>query len=230
VSPSRIPRSPGISCRARGAVRRTRWRCVFAPTAAQQLPGLPVSRIIAPVVHMTTIRIDRDWRAHAAENRRYFPEWADRPPRRRTQLEAEHNSYSAGGYAEEFGYCVQPDSPSAAATLVGDSEGCWYWRVQVGALHPGYPECPKPLDRDSARSRADASADSRSVRSDTQTSRLAGNHFHGPLQGRLMADFKSVRVRDPKRAPTDSTGVGARLVLLWKEFRILRREFGVFRR
>ncbi len=78
---------------------------------------------------------------------RYFPEWADRPVREGTSPESERNSYSAGGYAEEFGYCWQSGVPATRATFVADDpEGTW--QLFIGCLHPGYPECPKPFARD----------------------------------------------------------------------------------
>lgn len=78
---------------------------------------------------------------------RYFPEWADRPSGPDVQHESERNSYLAGGYADEFGYGAYPDGPPAIAPLEGDPENSALWREQIGALHPGYPQCPKPLDR-----------------------------------------------------------------------------------
>lgn len=82
--------------------------------------------------------------AHVNEERCYFPEWADRPPAGGSLHEVDCNSYLAGGYAEEFGHRAQPvPVPSAASPVDADGE----WRVQAGCLHPGYPECPRPLDR-----------------------------------------------------------------------------------
>lgn len=78
---------------------------------------------------------------------RYFPEWADRPVGPDAQHESDRNSYLAGGYADEFGYGTALGYPPAIAPLDGDPESCRLWREQIGALHPGYPECPKPLDR-----------------------------------------------------------------------------------
>ena len=78
---------------------------------------------------------------------RYFPEWADRPSGPDAQHESESNSYLAGGYADEFGYGAYPDGPPAITPLDGDPESSRLWREQIGALHPGYPQCPKPLDR-----------------------------------------------------------------------------------
>ena len=78
---------------------------------------------------------------------RYFPEWADRPVGPDAQHESDRNSYLAGGYADEFGYDTPAGWPPAIAPVDGDPEGGRLWREQIGALHPGYPECPKPLDR-----------------------------------------------------------------------------------
>lgn len=78
---------------------------------------------------------------------RYFPEWADRPSGPDAQHESDRNSYLAGGYADEFGYGADPGGPPAIAPLAGDPESSRLWREQIGALHPGYPQCPKPLDR-----------------------------------------------------------------------------------
>ena len=78
---------------------------------------------------------------------RYFPEWADRPSGPDAQHESDRNSYLAGGYADEFGYGAYPGDLPAIAPLAGDPENSRWWREQIGALHPGYPQCPKPLDR-----------------------------------------------------------------------------------
>ncbi len=82
------------------------------------------------------------------EVHRYFPEWADRPNSSDSLLEADHNSYLAGGYSEEFGYRVQPDRPPVFTLLLEDPERSRQWAFQIGCLHPGYPECPRPADRD----------------------------------------------------------------------------------
>jgi hypothetical protein len=79
---------------------------------------------------------------------RYFPEWADRPVGPDAQHESDRNSYLAGGYADEFGYGTAAGLPPAISPLTGDPEESRLWREQIGALHPGYPQCPKPLDRD----------------------------------------------------------------------------------
>ena len=87
----------------------------------------------------------RELERKAVEDHRFFPEWADRPPSTESLHEADRNSYLAGGYAEEFGHGVRETLSAAhAPPAEEDSE----WRVQIGGLHPGYPECPRPLDRD----------------------------------------------------------------------------------
>ena len=86
-----------------------------------------------------------------SEVHRYFPEWADRPASTGPLLESDHNSYLAGGYSEEFGYRVRPDRPPVFPLLSGDPDRSREWAVQIGALHPGYPECPRPADRSGAR-------------------------------------------------------------------------------
>jgi hypothetical protein len=93
----------------------------------------------------------RSSRSSRTEIHRYFPEWADRPVKDGVPWESDRNSYSAGGYAEEFGYSAQPGQPAPAKPLRGDPEASRQWRTQTGALHPGYPECSRPLDRDLLR-------------------------------------------------------------------------------
>lgn len=95
----------------------------------------------------------RELEREAVEDRRFFPEWADRPPSTESLHEADRNSYLAGGYAEEFGHGVQQTIPAAHTPAEEDTE----WRVQIGGLHPGYPECPRPRDRDLRGKRRDTS-------------------------------------------------------------------------
>jgi len=89
---------------------------------------------------------------YGSEIHRYFPEWADRPAGPDAQHESDRNSYLAGGYADEFGYGAEAGVPPAISPLIGDPEESRWWREQIGALHPGYPQCPKPLDRDALES------------------------------------------------------------------------------
>src|SRR5215469_2487217 len=80
---------------------------------------------------------------------RFFPEWADRRLRPGVYLEADRNSYLAGGYAEEFGYGDQQGCRVGVCLAVDDPERCCLWSAQVGGLHPGYPEYATPHERDS---------------------------------------------------------------------------------
>jgi hypothetical protein len=84
----------------------------------------------------------------AGPTHRYFPDWADLPWREGPLPESDRNSYSAGGYAEEFGYSAQSGLPALAPTLDGDPESGARWHLLVGCLHPGYPERPQPLAQD----------------------------------------------------------------------------------
>lgn len=96
----------------------------------------------------------RELEREAVEDHRFFPEWADRPPSTESLHEADRNSYLAGGYAEEFGHGVQQTNPAHTPPAEEDRE----WRVQIGGLHPGYPECPRPRDRDLRGKPSDAAA------------------------------------------------------------------------
>lgn len=101
------------------------------------------------------------------EYRRYFPDWTDRslragdrslqvgdrPPRVRDrsprvgqELEADHNSYLAGGYAEEFGYLAQAEFYRGVPLIDGASPDDDALRlVQRAGMHPGYPLKPYPI-------------------------------------------------------------------------------------
>lgn len=81
---------------------------------------------------------------YPTEERCYFPEWADRQPAVGSVHEIDYNSYLAGGYAEEFGHRAHLPALGAPSWSQEDRE----WRVQIGCLHPGYPECPRPVDRE----------------------------------------------------------------------------------
>lgn len=135
------------------------------------------------------------------EDHCYFPEWADRPPASGSVHEADHNSYLAGGYAEEFGHRARgPAAPLASIAVDGDGE----WRVQIGGLHPGYPECPRPVDRGPGSGRARAG--------DGPTTRTA----NGPPRSEA-AGFRIVRVGQ------DGGGKAQRQPWTpWREFRIRR--------
>lgn len=84
------------------------------------------------------------------EERRYFPDWIDLVLENGPELEADRNSYLAGGYAEEFGYMAQPGYTRGVPLLDGESpELCREGHCQAGATHPGYPLRPHPLAQES---------------------------------------------------------------------------------
>jgi hypothetical protein len=83
------------------------------------------------------------------EERRYFPDWSTRLTEVREEVEADHNSYLAGGYAEEFGYRAQPGSSRGVPLLDGElPEETMEWYAQAGVTHPGYPITPRPVSPD----------------------------------------------------------------------------------
>src|SRR5690554_5627766 len=95
------------------------------------------------------MHIELDAHQRGAEYRRYFPDWTERPLRIGEELEADHNSYLAGGYVEEFGHLAH-DEASRGITVIGGSPDDDAWRlVQWGAcVHPGYPLKPHPVSAD----------------------------------------------------------------------------------
>ena len=97
---------------------------------------------------------------HLGEVHCFFPEWADRPVSRELLPEFDRNSYSAAGYAEEFGHRAGADDTSLEPHPTQEPESCPEWHVQSGGLHPGYPECPRPSDRDRPRARDSARRES----------------------------------------------------------------------
>jgi hypothetical protein len=85
------------------------------------------------------------YRRHLDEERRYFPEWAQRPAVDGEEVEADRNSYSAGGYAEEFGYCAHRGYARGVRIHDGVAiEESAVWFYQSHSIHPGYPEEPIP--------------------------------------------------------------------------------------
>jgi hypothetical protein len=89
----------------------------------------------------------------ADEYRRYFPDWTHRSLQVGEELEADHNSYLAGGYAEEIGYLARTDSSRGVPLLDGESPDDSAARLMQGAaMHPGYPLRPYPVvaDRENA--------------------------------------------------------------------------------
>jgi hypothetical protein len=81
------------------------------------------------------------------EQRRYFPDWTAQLLDRCAELEADHNSYLAGGYAEEFGYRAQPEFSRGVPVIDGESpDACAEHEGQAQATHPGYPIRAHPLE------------------------------------------------------------------------------------
>ncbi len=139
----------------------------------------------------------------------YFPEWAARRALPGTPSECDHNSYMAGGYAEEFGYRMLLEGPAAVSLLERDPEESIQWRVQMGALHPGYPECPRPVDRDGFETDLLE-----------HKPREAAMRTHD-LPREVEAPLTIVRVRAERRfAPAAE---GPSLLSWWRALRILRR-------
>jgi hypothetical protein len=118
----------------------------------------------------------------AVEDHRFFPEWAERPPAAGSLHEVDRNSYLAGRYAEEFGHRARsaPDARAVSASIEAEGE----WRVQNGCVHPGYPECARPVERGSLETRGEAvSVDWRSPRP-AELSRAGLTLFRVILVGR----------------------------------------------
>jgi hypothetical protein len=152
---------------------------------------------------------------HAGEVHRWFPEWANRPAWDGRPRESDRNSYLAGGYAEEFGYHVRPDAPLALAPFAGEPERSRQWRAQFGAVHPGYPECPRPVDRET---HSDAAA------SFTSPGARPSRADAGADRAREGAQIKIIRVGLSHRGRAVHGAFLADLALLWKAFLIRRRE------
>jgi hypothetical protein len=84
-----------------------------------------------------------------AEYRRYFPDWTPQRLRIGEELEADHNSYLAGGYAEEVGYLANVDVSRGVPVIDGESPDECSVRLMLGAAtHPGYPLRPYPVSPD----------------------------------------------------------------------------------
>jgi hypothetical protein len=92
------------------------------------------------------MRLEPESPRRTDEDRRYFPDWTRSLVDAREEIEADHNSYLAGGYAEEFGYRAQPGSSRGVRVLDGESpEESPEWQSQARATHPGYPISPRPI-------------------------------------------------------------------------------------
>lgn len=134
----------------------------------------------------------RDSVAPLSEDHRYFPEWADRPEIPGPPFEADHNSYLAGGYSEEFGYRTGADRPPVFPPFEGDPDESGLWRVHITGLHPGYPECPRPEDAVRLRRRLahpGAADDDRRLAKHSARARASVNEPSAPFR-----EFRVIRV------------------------------------
>lgn len=140
---------------------------------------------------------------HVSEEHCYFPEWADRPPATGSLHEVDWNSYLAGGYAEEFGHRVQsvPVPPAPIPAGAGGER-----RGQIGCLHSGYPECPRPVDREPQADRG----------------RAAPQGWPPPRQPRLPGREPAFRVILIGHGEGSRPRPRHRAWSLWREFRIRR--------
>lgn len=141
------------------------------------------------------------------EEHRYFPEWADRPEMPGRPLEADHNSYCAGGYSEEFGYRTGMDRTPVFPALEGDPDESGLWRVQITGFHPGYPECPRPEDGERLRHGLILRGDG----SERDRRNMAAARGSGAASRAAFREFRVIRVglRDARGT------LSARLSLIW---------------
>jgi hypothetical protein len=106
-----------------------------------------------------TMRLPPDSPRREDEERRYFPDWNEPLVENREELEADHNSYLAGGYAEEFGYHAQPGSSRGVPVLDGEPpEDSAEWLGQAAITHPGYPIRPRPVALDGEQTASGSTA------------------------------------------------------------------------
>jgi hypothetical protein len=89
-----------------------------------------------------------------SEPRRYFPEWTHCALGCGREVEADHNSYLAGGYAEEFGYVATAEWSRGVPVLEEAPDRFRKRRGQAQMTHPGYPLRAYPLARGVHRSTA----------------------------------------------------------------------------
>jgi len=168
------------------------------------------------------MRVERSYRWPPEGTHRFFPEWANLPAGRGPQQESDWNSYLAGGYAEEFGYHVQPGFWTGFAVIARLPESSRQSRAQIGALHPGFPECPRPGDQHrDATVRDGASDEPRPAMSGA----VASEKNRPPEQSR--GQFKVIIVRREGTAKPH-LHFAPTLMALWAEFRIRHRTLGGF--
>lgn len=151
------------------------------------------------------------------EIHRYFPEWADRPAGPDTLREAERNSYLAGGYADEFGYGIPSDRLPVFPPLLGDPESSPLWHEQIGALHPGYPQCATPLDRTRRRL-------GEAMHSEPPADHRAGRAAARPeTRHPALAAFRAIAVAPRARGPLSQALFRVGVVAFMAERMIRRR-------
>ena len=156
----------------------------------------------------------RDSTGYLNEDHRYFPEWADLPGMPGPPAEADHNSYLSGGYSEEFGYHVSVDRPPVFAPLDGDPDDSRLWYVQITGLHPGYPECGRPDDRNTLRRRGPREA--------MEEARSVGDNS-GAAPREATRPIRVIRVGERTRSTNSHEGLATRLTSLWARWRDARR-------
>jgi len=146
------------------------------------------------------------------EQRRYFPEWTELRVDRCPELEADHNSYFAGGYAEEFGYRAQPGCSRGVPVLDGESpEACAERQGQAQATHPGYPIRPRPLDLSDFRTTARVVLHREDGRSMEQR---RGAEPHGVFVPVSQRPYQQLRDDPARRGTAISQRVVAALIYL----------------
>jgi hypothetical protein len=166
------------------------------------------------------MRVQPDSSQRTNEQRSYFPDWTPTLPKVREELEPDHNSYLAGGYAEEFGYFARPGVSRGAPVLEGEPpEACAEWRCEAAAMHPGYPITPYPLAFDGEQGQQRAPIFERSV------------EFEASVESRgafvTVADrpYERVRHRSAQRVAAVVIRVLAALVVLRWELPRRRMKF-----
>ena len=163
---------------------------------------------------------------HLDEVHSFFPEWADRPASSGRFVEFDRNSYLAGGYSEEFGHHAEVNPSPVDPHLTPEPERCPQWQVQVDCLHPGYPECPRPCDRDGLRSAAHATP----VRGEPNPA-VVGRSTHGSSgdgDGSKPIHRAMSIIRVGQHPRSRHVGFAAPLASWWLRWRIHRRELGRF--
>jgi hypothetical protein len=171
------------------------------------------------------MRVEPDFRKRIGETRRYFPDWTHRSLASGPELEADHNSYLAGGYAEEFGYRAQPGYSRGAPVLDDETpERCRERRIQAQSTHPGYPLRPHPFAGNRDRAARDWHASARNARQNsTGLAQDAGGIEH---HGSFISVSNRLHAREHgdarTRAAVITTRLAAALVALRWALRRLR--------